>query len=544
MKIRRLLYILIGILSFTTLSCEDSNNWPIEEGHERLFRSTKFEVIEVKPTYAILSYRGVNNATKYIFEFSEGDSLLFDNIVNTIEILTDTLTPYNKENTAVKTEYRTIFKDLNGTTRYSVRMRAIDENQDLESGYVELFFDTTDEQLFTNATPGTTSVTLQWIENESVTHIEYAELVQTVSGEEDENVKTDTIWAKPHELSPTEKENGELVINDLKLGTNYLAYIFKDKVRRGSYRFKTLGSSSGENIQVMPEDDINTLLTEVSSPDVTLSFNNNYIYEINELKIPANIKNLYLSGNVINNKTPKLKISKFVFSSPMENLYLQYIDIESDGNSQFLIEINNENCFENITFEGCYISEIPRSLIRANTDKTSIERININNCFIKNVGLSGYGLLNIGKLKSLGSIIIEKSTLFNIGDQVMDVRLQVDEIRFTQSTFCNYTVNMPKVLRLDKQPKNITVTGVIFTGNNAGGKINSGNGDYTNYLSFAGCYLTSDLIENTRKFNDAKILEISSEELFMDSYNGDFHFNPQVRFEGDGKVGDPRWWTD
>ena len=63
------------------------------------------------------------------------------------------------------------------------------------------------------------------------------------------------------------------------------------------------------------------------------------------------------------------------------------------------------------------------------------------------------------------------------------------------------------------------------------------------YLSFAGCYLTSDFQENDKKFTDAQILKISSEELFENPKNGNFHFKPEAKFEGDGKVGDPRWWT-
>lgn len=125
----------------------------------------------------------------------------------------------------------------------------------------------------------------------------------------------------------------------------------------------------------------------------------------------------------------------------------------------------------------------------------------------------------------------------------MDLRVQTDKVTFTQSIFCNYDINMPKLLRLDKQPKEITVTGVIFTGDNKGGKMNSGNSDYSKYLSFAGCYLTSDFQENDKKFTDAQILKISSEELFENPKNGNFHFKPEAKFEGDGKVGDPRWWT-
>lgn len=541
MKIRNFYYILLGIFAFSVIACEEANEWEVDPSHDRLFRSTKFEVKETNPTSALLSFRGVTNATKYVFDFSEGDSLLFNNIVFTTELLVDTMNAYNKEASEIKTEYRALFTDLNGTTRYSVRMKAVNGDTGMESGYVQLCFDTTDEQIFTTVTPGTTSVFLNWQAEKTATRIEYGELVKTeIEGEE---AKTDTVWATPHELTSTEKQAGELTIDGLKPGTNYITYIFNEKARRGSYKFKTLGSSKGTTISVKASDDINALLGGAPAGDVTLSFTGGQTYEVGEFTIPETVTNLYIAGNVVGGKMPVLNMTKFVFSALMDNFYVQYMDIVSDGKSQFMIELGGSTGFKNVSFEGCNISEIPRSLIRTNSGDLEVEGIVINNCFIKNVGLSGYGLLNIGKLKSLSTISITNTTLLNIGDQIMDLRVQTDKVTFTQSIFCNYDINMPKLLRLDKQPKEITVTGVIFTGDNKGGKMNSGNSDYSKYLSFAGCYLTSDFQENDKKFTDAQILKISSEELFENPKNGNFHFKPEAKFEGDGKVGDPRWWT-
>ena len=541
MKIRNFYYILLGIFAFSVIACEEANEWEVDPSHDRLFRSTKFEVKETNPTSALLSFRGVTNATKYVFDFSEGDSLLFNNIVFTTELLVDTMNAYNKEASEIKTEYRALFTDLNGTTRYSVRMKAVNGDTGMESGYVQLCFDTTDEQIFTTVTPGTTSVSLNWQAEKTATRIEYGELVKTeIEGEE---AKTDTVWATPHELTSTEKQAGELTIDGLKPGTNYITYIFNEKARRGSYKFKTLGSSKGTTISVKASDDINALLGGAPAGDVTLSFTGGQTYEVGEFTIPETVTNLYIAGNVVGGKMPVLNMTKFVFSALMDNFYVQYMDIVSDGKSQFMIELGGSTGFKNVSFEGCNISEIPRSLIRTNSGDLEVEGIVINNCFIKNVGLSGYGLLNIGKLKSLSTISITNTTLLNIGDQIMDLRVQTDKVTFTQSIFCNYDINMHKLLRLDKQPKEITVTGVIFTGDNKGGKMNSGNSDYSKYLSFAGCYLTSDFQENDKKFTDAQILKISSEELFENPKNGNFHFKPEAKFEGDGKVGDPRWWT-
>ena len=92
MKLRNIYYILLGVLAFSAVACqEDANDWGIEPGHDRLFRTTEFKVADnTSPTSIMLSYRGITDASKYIFEFSKGDSLEFTNIVKTVEILADT----------------------------------------------------------------------------------------------------------------------------------------------------------------------------------------------------------------------------------------------------------------------------------------------------------------------------------------------------------------------------------------------------------------------------------------------------------------------
>lgn len=545
MRFRNICYAITGLLLVLATACQDDvNDWTVDGSHERLFRPTSFECVEEFPTSVLLSFNGVKDATKYYFEFSKGDSLLFNNIVFTADVYADTLTAYDKGTLEVNTEYRVQVNGLDGTSRYSVRLKAMNEKSGMESGYIQLCFDTPDEQIFTNVTPGTTSVVLNWAAKEAATRIEFAELVKLPSEGETEEQKTDTLWhEQPFILTAEQKQVGELTIGDLKPGTNYLAQIFNEDARRGSYPFRTLGSSQGETIVVLAGADINALLAGKAG-DVTLSFEGGKDYSVGEFNIPEGVSNLYISGNVVGGKLPRLTIGKFVFSGLLNSFQVQYMDVVSDESAQFLIELNNANGASRIGFDGCYISQIPRSLIRANTGNLDMEEIKINNCFIKNVGLSGYGLLNIGKLGSLGKILITKNTMLNIGDQVIDLRVQIDEFTFSQSTFCNYTIGMPKLLRLDKQPKSTTVTQIIFTGNNNGSKMHSSNNDKdVNFLSFAGCYLTSEFPQDKRVFTDAQVLPLSGESLFVDPQNGDFHFKPGVKFEGDGKVGDPRWWT-
>ena len=46
MKLRNIYYILLGVLAFSAVACqEDANDWGIEPGHDRLFRTTEFKDI-------------------------------------------------------------------------------------------------------------------------------------------------------------------------------------------------------------------------------------------------------------------------------------------------------------------------------------------------------------------------------------------------------------------------------------------------------------------------------------------------------------------
>lgn len=536
MKRNKIFALALGCVALCSLpACEDdANDWGFDEEHNRMFRSTNFELVKEEPTSVLLAFNGVTDATKYIFDFSQGDSLLFDNIVSTRELLADTMTAYRQDVSPVNTEYRMLFDNLNGTTRYSVRMKAVNERDGMESGYSQLFFVTPDEQIFTKVTPGTTIAQLKWQADKEATTIKYAQL-------EGKN-PVDTTWFEPHTLSAAEKAAGSWTIENLTLGTNYIAQIFNGDVRRGVYRFTTLGAKNGTLIEVQPSDNINEVLAAASG-DVTLSFAGGETYTVGgRLNIPATVTNLYLAGNAKDGVLPTLLISDISLAGPMEHFAVQYLDFAGD-NAGFMTNLGGVNIFKSASFEGCYIHDIRNCLVRISTNEADVESVVVNDCILERISTGGWGIFNLNA-RTFNKLAVTNSTLIDISDQICDVSVPIDEVEFTNITFCNYNYKMDKWLRFNKQPKGITVTANIYCGDLSGGKINSGYGDYAGWLNFSGCYITSDFTINKRPFIDAKILDISSEELFVDPRNGDFHFRPEAKFEGDGKVGDPRWWTE
>ena len=107
---------------------------------------------------------------------------------------------------------------------------------------------------------------------------------------------------------------------------------------------------------------------------------------------------------------------------------------------------------------------------------------------------------------------------------------------------------LPKDIRFDNaassppSPKSATMRNLIFSGPNKGKKMNSGNGAY-DILNFSdNCYITSDLQEGNNRFEEITRIKQSSDDLFVDPLNGDFHIKPGAGFAGTGNAGDPRWY--
>ena len=70
-------------------------------------------------------------------------------------------------------------------------------------------------------------------------------------------------------------------------------------------------------INVTPQDDINIVLANVAGTveapvDVTLAFEGGLVYKADEIIIPEGIKNIYLSGNIVNGINPVLEMSSLL----------------------------------------------------------------------------------------------------------------------------------------------------------------------------------------------------------------------------------------
>jgi hypothetical protein len=534
---KKILFLIFSMAVFLTSCEEDVNDWKVDSDYERLFKSLVFDLIEAEATSVELKYTESVSATEYVFEFSE-DSLEFNNIVKTVKILADTLTPYSESSTTTRTEYRTIFSNLAGTTGYSVRMKSINSSSALESDYSELYFETSAEQIFSDWTVYTNKIEISWTQTDGVTNI------TVVNDATEETVMDKT-------LTDDEIANAKTTLENLDMGTSYTITIYNDTKARGRKTLQTLGLEGSTVIEVASTDAVSDLISNAVSAgntNITLLFAGGTTYEIGSLTIPSGVSDLSFTGETDDSGTlPTLNMTEVRFSDlTFGDLIFENIITIGDYGKYFIFADAGNTEINQIYFRSCEISTC-RSLLRLK-NTISVKNIIFNDCMIDNIG--GYGVVNIGSSSvSVDTLAFSNSTLTELSTQLMDVRTSISKISISSCTFCNLNTAMSQLLRLDTNnlPLSVVTADNIFAGTNSGATINSLSFDVTETgldVSFGGSYITSDLEINKYEFDNITTFDGTTYELFVDPDNGDFTINSDSGFGGKDTAGDPRWFDN
>lgn len=514
------------------MSCEkDYNDWEVESGHDRLFKSLIFEASKIQSTSVELKFTKGIGATKYIFEFSK-DNLEFNEIVKTVELSAANLVPFATSSNQAKVEYRELFTDLDGTTGYSVRMKSIDESTGLESNYSQIYFETPPEQIFTDYFPTTNSIKLKWIVTPRVTNVVlYDEQMQVL---------------KEVTLSPEQKSAGELVFDNLTIGTKYVAKIFNETNNRGTLNVSTSGIANSTVYNVLSTDNassIGTALTNLvngGATNITVAFAGGITYNIGgDITVPTGVNDIAFVGAADGNgNLPPLSNARFRVQTQINNLIIQYLETTSSGS--FFVELNGKIA-NDIVIEGCKVTNI-NSIVRISSG-TVLHDIIVRNTWISNTG--GWGVFNAGSGTTINSLNVSNCTFTEISTRFADVRIAT-KINFNNITCVNIATAMSHLWLFDNnKPVELSAQNMIIAGPNAGAKINSTNGNYSNIpISYAGSYKTNDLIVDTRPFTSITEVPLDIYGLFVDPANGDFHIKEGVGFAGTGVAGDKRWFDE
>lgn len=527
----KLLIFKVLILIVTMISCEkDYNQWEVDTSYNGLFKSIIFEASAVTATSVELKFTKSVSATKYVFEFSK-DSLQFNQIVNTVEILADTLTPFANSSDQAKIEYREIFDELDGTTGYSVRMKSVDEKTGLESKYNQVYFKTPAEDIFKGYTPTSTSVSLKWDITPRVTKVSLYDQA--------------SVLVKDIILTEEQKTTGMLTFENLANGTNYIAKIFNADNNRGTINVKTTGIPDSTIYKVLLTDTAASIgtalqgLVATGDANITVEFAAGTAYTIGgDITIPTGVNDIAFVGSANESGVlSSLVNARFRVQTKTNNIIVQNLDTTSAGSFFFDLGTKTVN---DIQIEGCKISQI-NSIARV-SGASVINNINIDNCIVSQTG--GYGVLNVGTGGKVNSINVSNSTLTEISTRFADVRVKTI-INFKNITCVNITMGMGHLWYFDNNnPVQVTIQNCIIAGPNGAMVLNSTNGNYSNIsVSYAGNYMTKDVINNgPRPITGIVNVPLTITDFFVDPANGDFHIKPGIGFAGTGVAGDPRWF--
>ncbi|MDR7370298.1 DUF5123 domain-containing protein [Flavobacterium aquidurense] len=521
---------LFSLLAIILVSCEkDYNDWEVVAGHERLFKSLIFEVSKVESTEVELKFTKSIDATKYVFEFSK-DSLLFNQIVKTVELSSSDLVPFAASTNQTKIEYREIFKDLDGDSKYSVRMKSINEITGLESKLSQMFFKTPAEQLFKSYTPAANSITIEWTISPRVTAV----------------VLYDQAGTSIREIPLTEQQKaaGTLTIDNLAIGTSYVVKILNASNVRGSLNVRTTGILDSTIYNVLPGDNAATIAKAISdlvaagSKNFTVVFDKTTSYNIGgDITIPTGVNDIAFAGVADSNGTlPKLLNARFRVQTQINDLIIQYLNTTSAA--AFFIDLGTKNV-HNINIDGCEIDNI-NSIVRL-SGASVINDINVTNSKISKTG--GYGVFNVASGQVINSITVQNCTLTEISTRFADVRVAT-KINFSNITCVNITTAMGHLWLFDNaKPVQLTIQNMIIGGPNGGAKINSTNGNYASIpISYTGSYMTKDLIVDARPLTGITAVPLDIYGLFVNPAAGDFHIKEGTGFAGTGIAGDKRWF--
>lgn len=525
----KLLIFKVLILIVTMISCEkDYNQWEVDSSYGGLFKSIIFEASAVTATSVELKFTKSVSATKYVFEFSK-DSLQFNQIVNTVEILADTLTPFANSSDQAKIEYRQIFDELDGTTGYSVRMKSVDEKTGLESKYNQVYFETPAEDIFNSRYLATSSsISLKWEITPRVTNISLYD--------------QQSVLVRNVVLTQEQKDTGIITIEDLANGTNYIAKIFNGDSNRGTINVKTTGILNSTVYTVLPTDTAGSIATALQglvatgATNITVQFASEAYAIGGDIVIPSGVNNIAFVGSINADGQTVLNNVRFKVQDKINDIVLQNMVTNSAGN--FLIDLPGK-IVNDILLEGCNIRQL-NSIVRV-TGASVVNNINVNDCRVTQTG--GYGMLNVGAGK-VTSINVSNCTLREISTRFADVRVKTI-INFKNITCVNITASMGHLWYLDNNnPAQVSIQNCIIAGPNGGMALNSTNGTYSNItISYAGNYMTKDVINNgPRPITGIVNVPLTMTDFFVDPANENFNIKPGIGFAGSGVAGDPRWF--
>lgn len=452
-----------------------------------------------------------DGADRYVVELHE-DSLEFNNLVYTSEVLPSEATPYYQFNVA-----------LAGETVYSARVKGVSDAGKGDSNWSTTTVRTPAENIFLPLPPinvQDTYVTLLWPAGSEVTHVIL----------NPGNIN--------REISVGEKAAGEVTVEDLDGATTYTATLYNNDKRRGVVSFTTISEAN-----VFPEDDLATVIANAAEGAVLLLAPGEYTVGLVGLT-----KSITIKGQKTFDK-PKLHASFNLLSGATN---VEIADLELDGTDVttldrvFNLGAVNE-VHSSVKISGCYIHDFGPQLIYGNV-QASLDLFSVDNSiianfagggdfidfrtgYVKEVSLTNSTFNNCSPARdfirldnssanfpgSTSNVLIDHCTLYSVSDgnnrRVLYVRF-VDNVLNVKNTLIAETDGIYTNQALSSQPIGLK----------------------NNYFNAPGFH-TPDYVANLK-------LDISGtfttlDPGFVNATAGDFTITNETLI--DNAIGDPRW---
>ena len=358
-KYSAMLFGVVGLLGLNACS-DDIDPEMTELEVSRLFSPTDIEVRVLNQTTARVSWKPVRNAESYTVEFFENQEKSEEGIFSG--------TPVRTKSGLKLADIPYSEPGLRGETFYSVRVKAVGAALP-ESKWIGVGFQTGTEQIFLALGEDDithNSVTLRWPAGETATTI------------------TLTPGDIVHQLTASEIEAGEAVIEDLNSDTDYVAVMKRDGDTRGTMAFRTLVDLGGA-IQVFPEDDLLTMIAEAEAGAALALMPGEYVIDGN---IPV-AKTLSILG-VYPHDRPVIK-GGIIRMSGLAGLTLRNLIMDgatSDGNQTVVYDEALPDAYGAVVIDGCDITNYTKGVFYA-SNAVLIESVTITNTVYSNILCEG-----------------------------------------------------------------------------------------------------------------------------------------------------------
>ena len=541
-------------LVFCFAACTDDNDWKVDSSHDRLFGLTGEKItVEAEDITANVTFSGVPNAEYYIIEIST------DSLYEEIPLGGTPGSIVFGEDGSIKRS-PAVLTNLAGDTKYFLRIRA--KNSQKADGHWAYYqksnvvstFKTKAEQIFNaveNSDRGEDQIHVSWDNTKAVTHI----LVTDVDGNVVQNIT----------LTDDDKAAGEYDITGLAPSTTYIITINNGDAVRGTLTVATTAAMPAADFKYFLPEDVDVisddLLEEIAEQaKAAAGDESNYSVTIG---IPAD-KTIDFHGEAEDGSATNVAVPEgmsitffglaggdaptITFTKNIDlagsHAYIAFenVKVVENGGSYFVNQGNACTVGE-FRVKDCEMSGFKNAFFRVqNSNPKIIDKLIIENSIFHDM-CSGYSFIHVDAGSGAGvvkNIDIDNSTLYNVATGgkmfIYSKGTEMENLSVRNTTFYNCIGN-----------NNYWVD---FNGAGTTGKFEfikclfaktpdeaTKNIRSNNDATFEDCYRTTDFFKTLKGVND---LDVSSDDLFVDPANADFHFKG-------GRIlycGDPRWYTE